>query len=508
MRHQGHQPNAASDNHVGPVSDHQSSASPVSTQNHAVNLTQGVVTWSIDGVTVPCIIRDGKPHGPVRILETQLLNALSSTAAVNAAFQSRRLLVSKYLTDVEALRLTYATGRRFGAFTSQDLVVDIDDFRELHAYLKATLQSHNSTRVTGGWVQVNNSVIPYLSMSERKLLPLPVVINAAGLLSDVPVGTLSLQYPTDAQCQYLNELCAGAGLQFTFRTSTALLDLDTVRALTQPTPYTRELPPGKDPFLHAHFIDDSLLAAVASSASRLPATTAAFQQQSQSAWNTTTTSRLDAVSQHSPGGLSSLPAATSQVLPQAIITASHQPLTPAQTLTVIEPVSFRGRTISSLRRPADSNHYILLDAVCRVFFPQQRNVDGFIRAIETLFHIPDVRMTEAEQQHFISFYRLPTDRLTYSKLIRFDLLTEIFPNLERLFLAEVRGVDDGQLIGTVIPRPPPATTPHHEHTAAETPCVTTTTTSTTTNNNNNNNNTDRRRKRRRKDICTDVVVID
>jgi len=207
-----------------------------------------------------------------------------------------------------------------------------------------------------------------------------------------------------------------------------------------------------------------------------------------------------------------------QVVPQAVgpaVTSSHQSARPTQALTVNEPVSFRGRTISSLRRPADNNRYILLDAVCRVFFPEQRNVDGFIRAVETLFHIPDVRMTEAEQQHFISFYKLPTDRLTYCKLIRHDLLTDIFPNLERMFSAEL-DVVGGQLIGTIIPRSPSdSATTSHGHTA-QTPATATSTCTTTTsnsnnNNKNNNNNSDdvtSRRKRRRKDICTEVVVID
>jgi len=115
----------------------------------------GVTMWSIDGVSVPCIIRDGKPHGPVRVLEKELLNSLASTAAVNAAFQNRGLLVSKYLTESEAFRLTYFAGRKFGMFTTKDLVVDIQDFRQLLAYLKSTVYN-STTAVTGGWLQLNN----------------------------------------------------------------------------------------------------------------------------------------------------------------------------------------------------------------------------------------------------------------------------------------------------------------------------------------------------------------
>ena len=213
----------------------------------------------------------------------------------------------------------------------------------------------------------------------------------------------------------------------------------------------------------------------------------------------------------------------------AATATSHQPAAPPTTTdTVIEPVQFRGRTISSLRRPVDGNHYVLLDAVCRVFFPGQRNVAGFIRAADTLFHIPDWRMSEAEQRHFIRFYKLPTDRLTHDRLIRLDLLTDLFPSLERLFSCS-SGSTEGQdtagqsVIGAVIPRP---TTPGQSVIGAvlrrpttsrdammtNLHALTQTTTTTTTNNNNNDDKSSeevvRPRKRRRPDACADVVVID
>jgi len=122
----------------------------------------GQVTWiTIDGVCLPCIIRGGKPHGPVRIIEDKLLNRLSSTDAVNAAFQSCRLLVSKYLTNLEALRMTYHAGETFGVFSCKDLVVDIDEFRALYMRIVQVLCLKNTT-VTGGWVQVNNRYVVYV----------------------------------------------------------------------------------------------------------------------------------------------------------------------------------------------------------------------------------------------------------------------------------------------------------------------------------------------------------
>jgi len=185
--------------------------------------------------------------------------------------------------------------------------------------------------------------------------------------------------------------------------------------------------------------------------------------------------------------------------------SNTQQSSPSQSPTVIEPVSFRGRTISSLRRPADGNQYVLLDAVCRVFFAHQQNVSGFMRAAQTLFHIPDVRMSEETEQQFIRFYKLPTDRLRCNKLISLELLADIFPRLEAMF-ALGTGTVGGQVIGALIPRPPidRATTTHQQTDQT----TTTTTTTTNTDNDNNNDDVTRPRKWRRNNACSDVIVID
>ena len=183
------------------------------------------------------------------------------------------------------------------------------------------------------------------------------------------------------------------------------------------------------------------------------------------------------------------------------IVSNGVPSPSAREPTVMESVKFRGRTISSLRRPPDSNQYVLLEAVCRVFFPHLHNVNGFMRAVETLLHIPDLRMTDDEEQQFIAYYKLPTDRLRFNRLIRFDQLIDIFPRLEALFSVEMGVQAEGQLIGTVIPR----AAGDGDSAAID---AQTRQTSTTSPNNNNNNDVTRPRKRRRNNICSDVVVID
>jgi len=139
------------------VTDH--STAQMSPINYASGADLRCVWKSIDNLCIPCIIRDGKPHGPVRILEKELLNRLSTTDAVNAAFQNRQLLVSKYLTEVEVMQLNHFASSIFGRFTSKDLVVDMREFHELYTYVKSVL--HNSV-VTGGWVQVNNRSVGHI----------------------------------------------------------------------------------------------------------------------------------------------------------------------------------------------------------------------------------------------------------------------------------------------------------------------------------------------------------
>ena len=123
-------------------------------RNDGVHFANGAVTSVvIDGVDVPCIIRDGKPYGPVRILEQKLLHPLSKTAAVNAAFRER-LLISKFLTYHEAIRLTHTASQQYIPFTDNDLVVNMEEFSELYTHVKSTLQKKST--VVGGWIQVNN----------------------------------------------------------------------------------------------------------------------------------------------------------------------------------------------------------------------------------------------------------------------------------------------------------------------------------------------------------------
>jgi len=148
---------------------------------------------------------------------------------------------------------------------------------------------------------------------------------------------------------------------------------------------------------------------------------------------------------------------------------------------------------------------VLLDAVCRVFFPAYKhNVDTFIGCVQTLLQVADERMSDAEQLQFIRFYKLPTDRLAHNKLIRLDVLAQVFPRLEMLFLSHLQqqqqdavGVAGGEDHVTA------ARTwfPGNDNAATRTP-------NNTNSNTNSGDNERKARKRRRNELGSEVVVID
>jgi hypothetical protein len=102
-----------------------------------------------------------------------------------------------------------------------------------------------------------------------------------------------------------------------------------------------------------------------------------------------------------------------------------------QSQPIVEPVVFRGRTVSSLRR-SDGRNYLLLEAVCRVFFPTL-SIDAFVNCVEQVLHVPVGELTDEEQRYFIEFYRLPTNCLRCRKLIRADDFEKFYPQIEYSF---------------------------------------------------------------------------
>ncbi|XP_041371613.1 uncharacterized protein LOC121385138 [Gigantopelta aegis] len=100
-----------------------------------------------------------------------------------------------------------------------------------------------------GWVQINNTVSPYIKRFNGKYVPLSVIKYAAGLLTDIQIEGI---LPTLAECNLLNDTCKIAGFDFNFGQSTKVIHLSEV---TQRCKVNILELPFDDPLSHAQYID-------------------------------------------------------------------------------------------------------------------------------------------------------------------------------------------------------------------------------------------------------------
>jgi len=91
-------------------------------------------------------------------------------------------------------------------------------------------------------------------MDSSKYLPLSIVQHAAQLLTDVDPSALQVRQMSPADCQFMNDFCRTAGLQFVVDSSTPVVDLLTVCALASRIPIVRYLP-NDDPFGSAIYVE-------------------------------------------------------------------------------------------------------------------------------------------------------------------------------------------------------------------------------------------------------------
>ena len=205
--------------------------------------------WTfIDNTQVPYILRQGQQFSPVKLLEQELLSKFMQ----QFPDELRQLptVTSHYMTAAEADVLNRQPPGERHRFTNKDLVVNLFEFRNFYSELKPLCLSRLRTAVDGGWVQVNNSVVPYVVQEKARLVSLNVIRYAAGLLVNVPVP---VKYPNDEECNYLNRIAAAAGVEFSFDQSTELVDLNLVLTLSHRQPVIMDLP-SNDPFGNARCI--------------------------------------------------------------------------------------------------------------------------------------------------------------------------------------------------------------------------------------------------------------
>ena len=214
----------------------------------ALSQSASMFGWtSLDGIEIPFVQRsDGQTFFPVRIAERKFL---SQFANINH-FNVQNPLLSHYMYEAEALALTSSGCGE--VFTSRDLLVNLEDFRRFFEQVKEKCTQDSSKKVTavGGWVQINNTVVPYIIKDDSVMVPLAIVRCAAGLLvgRDVPVV-----FPAEDECRFLNDSCKSAGISFDFTTTTELVELVLMSCMCDQRPFVRQLPNG-NPFSVAEAI--------------------------------------------------------------------------------------------------------------------------------------------------------------------------------------------------------------------------------------------------------------
>ena len=225
---------------------------------------KGIFGWTtVDGVNIPFLFRDDKKYLAVRMVEMKLLSKYPSTYPDE--LKSRPPLMSHYITESEAkllneINMDHCAGE-YGKqpFVTQDLIVKMSDFEDFYSIVKkhfppsllAQLSGNQvqEKKTNGGWVQINNTVVPYVTRGNAKYVPLSVIRYAAGLLTDVRVDGETC---IEEECAFLNESCKAAGVDFNFKKTNKLVMLDVVQRLCNNALNVLDLPK-EDPFSQAEY---------------------------------------------------------------------------------------------------------------------------------------------------------------------------------------------------------------------------------------------------------------
>ncbi|XP_060066486.1 uncharacterized protein LOC132546787 [Ylistrum balloti] len=229
---------------------------------------KGMFGWTtIDGVNVPYIFRKDRKFMSVRVVEQKLLSRYPNSYPDELG--KHQPLTSYFITTHEAKLLNEINmehcGGEFGQkeFNTKDLIVLLEDFSEFHNLVKKTFPEHivnappqhqinqamvqESKNQGCGWIQVNNTVTPYINKNNDKYVPLSVMRYAASL--NVPAQGI---LPEPEECNLLNKACKEVGFNFSFSKTTRVVSLSEVM---KHFPITVIDLPSDNPLEYAQYVD-------------------------------------------------------------------------------------------------------------------------------------------------------------------------------------------------------------------------------------------------------------
>ncbi|KAL5004516.1 hypothetical protein ScPMuIL_017972 [Solemya velum] len=234
-----------------------------------------VFGWTlIDNIPIPYLIRDKRKYVSVRIVDLKLLSQYPSS--ICTALGTQAPVAGYFITANEANLLNEINmvhcNRQFGdkEFTARDLIVELSGFYIFYGKVRAYYQKHIKQQATnakgkqptltrdcmipslpkiGGWMQINNTVIPYIRRMNDTFLPLSVIRYAVGLLMNIEVNVSIM---TNSEHRALTTMCREAGLLFHFSVKTPMI---TLTELSRHCPvHIRELP-FDNPLSCAKYVD-------------------------------------------------------------------------------------------------------------------------------------------------------------------------------------------------------------------------------------------------------------
>ena len=222
--------------------------------------------WTqMDEVMVPFIFRGSEKFVSVKMVESRLLSKFPKMK--QGDLSNVGPIYSYYVTDSEAKLLTeinkscYKHGFGTKPFSTKDLIVSLDNFASFYSKAKKHFESKKAEDAAvarqlatpvGGWLQINNTVIPYLLRGGVKFIPLSVVKYGAGLLLDPRINELKSAC-TDSELQLLNVACRTARVNFTFSSRTKLVKLESATRMCSSTVKVIDLQHVTDPLTHAQY---------------------------------------------------------------------------------------------------------------------------------------------------------------------------------------------------------------------------------------------------------------
>lgn len=222
---------------------------------------KGIFGWTtVDQVNIPYILRHDEQFVSVRIVEMKLLSKYPNSYPDDLGKHAP--LTSYFVTANEAkllneINLTHCGGE-YGKkeFNTKDLIVLLSDFIAFFKLVKKTFPDGNNSKVEEdqgvngvyGWMQIKNTVSPYVKRRDGKYVPLSVMQHAAGLVKQGVTG-VSITIP---EKDLLNRSCKSAGVNFQFSENTKLIRIDQI--LAEGAHAFRELPTD-DPLKHAHYME-------------------------------------------------------------------------------------------------------------------------------------------------------------------------------------------------------------------------------------------------------------